>query len=310
MYLEVQILPLDPGGDGGQGVSSLHRRDAYRRLQIEFEYANRQLETAYEELHSTNEELETTNEELQSTVEELETTNEELQSTNEELETMNEELQSMNDELHASNEELQRRTVEVGEVNAFMESVLAGLRAGRDRGRRGAARARLEPPGRGPLGGAPRGGRRAAAARPRHRAPARAAASAGARGARVRATGASRRRPSPTARYRTARHPTARYRRATPPDGQVPDGQVPDGQAGDGVTPAPPAEVLTARPEPPRAFDPGAGDGDPVARGRRRRGGSDHRDGAGDRDTRAPVVVCRVRRRVAVTPRTRSGDGC
>jgi two-component system CheB/CheR fusion protein len=130
MYLEVQIIPLDAGGEGSQGVS-LHFSDvtAYRRLQIEFEYANRQLETAYEELHSTNEELETTNEELQSTVEELETTNEELQSTNEELETMNEELQSMNDELHASNEELRLRTLEVGEVNAFMESVLAGLRA-------------------------------------------------------------------------------------------------------------------------------------------------------------------------------------
>ena len=70
--------------------------------------ANRELETAYEELQSTNEELETTNEELQSTVEELETTNEELQSTNEELETMNEELQSTNDELQTINDELRR----------------------------------------------------------------------------------------------------------------------------------------------------------------------------------------------------------
>ena len=130
LHLEVQIVPLDIGGDTTQGVSIFFTDvTAYRRLQIEFEYANRQLETAYEELHSTNEELETTNEELQSTVEELETTNEELQSTNEELETMNEELQSMNDELHASNEELRLRTLEVGEVNAFMESVLAGLRA-------------------------------------------------------------------------------------------------------------------------------------------------------------------------------------
>ena len=72
--------------------------------------ANRELETAYEELQSTNEELETTNEELQSTVEELETTNEELQSTNEELETMNEELQSTNEELQTINDELQDRT--------------------------------------------------------------------------------------------------------------------------------------------------------------------------------------------------------
>jgi two-component system CheB/CheR fusion protein len=130
VYLEVQVIPLlDGSSDGGYGVSLFFTDvTAYRRLQVELEFANRQLETAYEELHSTNEELETTNEELQSTVEELETTNEELQSTNEELETMNEELQSMNDELHASNEELRLRTLEVGEINTFMESVLAGLR--------------------------------------------------------------------------------------------------------------------------------------------------------------------------------------
>jgi two-component system CheB/CheR fusion protein len=131
VFLEVQIIPLlEIPGDGSYGVSIFFTDvTAYGRLQLELEYANRQLETAYEELHSTNEELETTNEELQSTVEELETSNEELQSTNEELETMNEELQSMNDELHGSNEELRLRTLEVGEVNAFMESVLAGLRA-------------------------------------------------------------------------------------------------------------------------------------------------------------------------------------
>jgi two-component system CheB/CheR fusion protein len=130
VYVEIQIIPLlQPGGDGTYGVSIfLTDVTAYRRLQLELEYANRQLETAYEELHSTNEELETTNEELQSTVEELETTNEELQSTNEELETMNEELQSMNDELHVTNEELRLRTMEVGEINSFMESVLSGMR--------------------------------------------------------------------------------------------------------------------------------------------------------------------------------------
>ncbi|RBY83058.1 chemotaxis protein CheR [Geodermatophilus sp. TF02-6] len=102
----------------------------YRQLQGELEFANRQLETAYEELQSANEELETTNEELQSTVEELETTNEELQSTNEELETMNEELQSMNDELSSTNEELRATTDEVGAVNRFMNGVLSSFRAG------------------------------------------------------------------------------------------------------------------------------------------------------------------------------------
>jgi two-component system CheB/CheR fusion protein len=102
----------------------------YRQLQNDLQYANRQLETAYEELQSTNEELETTNEELQSTVEELETTNEELQSTNEELETMNEELQSMNDELQFSNEALRDRQDELDHLNDFMSSVLGSMNSG------------------------------------------------------------------------------------------------------------------------------------------------------------------------------------
>jgi two-component system CheB/CheR fusion protein len=96
---------------------------------VEVEVTNRQLELAYEELQSTNEELETTNEELQSTVEELETTNEELQSTNEELETMNEELQSTNDELQATNDELRVRTLQIGELNQFMQGILGSLEA-------------------------------------------------------------------------------------------------------------------------------------------------------------------------------------
>ena len=129
--LDIQVIPLTHEAGSDLGITVVfHDVTRHRQLQAELQYANRQLETAYEELQSTNEELETTNEELQSTVEELETTNEELQSTNEELETMNEELQSMNDELQASNEELRRRTTEVGSLNAFMENVLASLRAG------------------------------------------------------------------------------------------------------------------------------------------------------------------------------------
>jgi len=130
-WFDVQVVPLlEP--DGRVLGTTVLFTDVTRPRQLrgELEYANRELETAYEELQSTNEELETTNEELQSTVEELETTNEELQSTNEELETMNEELQSMNDELQSTNEELRERTREVGELNAFMSSVFAGLRAG------------------------------------------------------------------------------------------------------------------------------------------------------------------------------------
>jgi two-component system, chemotaxis family, CheB/CheR fusion protein len=131
LWLDIQVVPLLES-DGRVVGTSLNFTDVShsRQLREELEYANRQLETAYEELQSTNEELETTNEELQSTVEELETTNEELQSTNEELETMNEELQSMNDELQSTNDQLRERTSQVDELNAFMSSVFAGLRAG------------------------------------------------------------------------------------------------------------------------------------------------------------------------------------
>jgi two-component system, chemotaxis family, CheB/CheR fusion protein len=128
---DVQLQPLvDEAGTMLGTTITFNDVTRSRQLQAELEYSNRRLETAYEELQSTNEELETTNEELQSTVEELETTNEELQSTNEELETMNEELQSMNDELHFSNDQLRDRQAEVDDLNLFMESVLAGLRAG------------------------------------------------------------------------------------------------------------------------------------------------------------------------------------
>ena len=115
--LDVQVIPL-VGPDSEPLGTTVIFNDVtrYRRLQNELQYANRQLEAAYEELQSTNEELETTNEELQ--------------STNEELETMNEELQSMNDELNTSNEELRVRTFQVSELNDFMEAVLSSLRAG------------------------------------------------------------------------------------------------------------------------------------------------------------------------------------
>jgi two-component system, chemotaxis family, CheB/CheR fusion protein len=130
-WFDVQVVPLLERDGTLLGTSVLFTDvTRHRQLQAELEYANRQIEAAYEELQSTNEELETTNEELQSTVEELETTNEELQSTNEELETMNEELQSMNDELQSTNEELRERTAEVGALNHFMASVFTSLRAG------------------------------------------------------------------------------------------------------------------------------------------------------------------------------------
>ena len=43
---------------------------------------------------------------------------------------MNEELQSTNEELQTLNDELRVRTVEVNQVNAFLESILTGLRGG------------------------------------------------------------------------------------------------------------------------------------------------------------------------------------
>src|SRR6185503_2528841 len=129
IYLAVPIasLPDQAGAMLGASISFTDVTRA-RQLRVEVETANRQLETAYEELQSTNEELETTNEELQSTVEELETTNEELQSTNEELETMNEELQSANDELHTINDELRARSIELDEARNFSDSLINSMR--------------------------------------------------------------------------------------------------------------------------------------------------------------------------------------
>jgi two-component system, chemotaxis family, CheB/CheR fusion protein len=130
-YLDVQFMPLTHSGGELMGCSiTFQDMSRYHRLQTELQQSNQELETANEELQSSNEELETANEELQSTNEELETTNEELQATNEELETINEELQSTNEELEATNEEMRQRTNELNNANAFLESVLASLRAG------------------------------------------------------------------------------------------------------------------------------------------------------------------------------------
>jgi two-component system CheB/CheR fusion protein len=131
VHLDIQFVPLLDELSALEGVTVIFNDvTQYRQLQNDLLYANRQLETAYEELQSTVEELETTNEELQSTVEELETTNEELQSTNEELETMNEELQAMNDELNGSNQALREHQDEVNRLNAFMVSVLESMDSG------------------------------------------------------------------------------------------------------------------------------------------------------------------------------------
>jgi two-component system CheB/CheR fusion protein len=129
-YFDVVVAPFFDDKHNPLGVSiSFVDVTRYSRLSEELQRSREEIQTANEELQSSNEELETTNEELQSSNEELETTNEELQSTNEELETMNEELQSTNEELQTVNEELRTRTEEVNHLNAFLESVLAGMRS-------------------------------------------------------------------------------------------------------------------------------------------------------------------------------------
>jgi two-component system CheB/CheR fusion protein len=130
-FFDVSALPLIDAAGNLLGVkiafvdvSILHK------LQAELQHLHHELETLNEELQSSNEELETTNEELQSTNEELETTNEELQSTNEELETMNEELQSTNEELGTVNDELRQRGQDLNRTNAFLQSIMYGIREG------------------------------------------------------------------------------------------------------------------------------------------------------------------------------------
>ncbi|MBE1552916.1 two-component system CheB/CheR fusion protein [Mycobacterium sp. OAS707] len=130
-WYEVHINPLTDSDNGVLGISIAYFDVTTNKVLVDKVVdANKQLETAYEELQSTNEELETTNEELQSTIEELETTNEELQSTNEELETMNEELQSTNDELHTINDELRSRSVELETARTFVDSLVDSIYLG------------------------------------------------------------------------------------------------------------------------------------------------------------------------------------
>lgn len=129
-YFDVKVVPLSENGKALGASVTFHEVTIYHQLHARLKETNEALETASEELHSTNEELETTNEELQSTVEELETTNEELQSANEEMETMNEELQAANQEMEAINTELHQRSDDYNQSQAFLQSILTGLKAG------------------------------------------------------------------------------------------------------------------------------------------------------------------------------------
>ena len=130
-FLDVKVCPLHSETGQPLGVSIVFQDVTQQhRLRIELQADKQERETAYEEIQSANEELETTNEELQSTVEELQTTNEELQSANQEMETVNEELQSTNEEVQKMNELARRRSDEVVRAGAFLQSILASVRAG------------------------------------------------------------------------------------------------------------------------------------------------------------------------------------
>jgi two-component system CheB/CheR fusion protein len=98
-FLDVRVAPLLADGVLlGISVSYLDVTDNHR-LEQDLAESRKDVEQAYEE--------------LQSTVEELETTNEELQSTNEELETMN--------------DELRHRTLELNDINSFLETILTTI---------------------------------------------------------------------------------------------------------------------------------------------------------------------------------------
>ena len=129
-YLDVSITPFLR--DGNLVATTITFTDVthHHKLQENLQRFSENLETAYEELQSANEELETTNEELQSANEELETTNEELQAANEEMETVNEELRSTNEELQGANDLLRQHEEELNRSNAFLNAILASLRAG------------------------------------------------------------------------------------------------------------------------------------------------------------------------------------
>jgi two-component system, chemotaxis family, CheB/CheR fusion protein len=70
-----------------------------RELELELEYAKKELLYTVDELETLNQELQATNEEMRSSNEELQSTNEEMQSSNEELHTVNTELQYKLDEI-------------------------------------------------------------------------------------------------------------------------------------------------------------------------------------------------------------------
>ncbi|MCK6546155.1 PAS domain-containing protein, partial [Myxococcota bacterium] len=92
--------------------------------------SSEQLSTLETELHYTKENLQATIEELETSNEELQAANEELVASNEELQSTNEELQSVNEELYTVNGEYQKKIVELTELTADMDNLLASTEVG------------------------------------------------------------------------------------------------------------------------------------------------------------------------------------
>lgn len=99
-------------------VQALNLADIEANLQRRVESLEIELQVSRESLQNTVEELESSNEELQAT-------NEELLASNEELQSVNEELQSVNEELHTVNTEHQAKIVQLGLLNADLDTLLA-----------------------------------------------------------------------------------------------------------------------------------------------------------------------------------------
>ena len=74
--------------------------------------------------------LYSSNENLQTTIEELQATNEEMMATNEELQSTNEELHSVNEELFSVNAEFERKNIELLQLTADYDNLLASTEIG------------------------------------------------------------------------------------------------------------------------------------------------------------------------------------
>ncbi|MEI7894592.1 MAG: chemotaxis protein CheB, partial [Myxococcales bacterium] len=93
--------------------------------------AEQRITDLQQELQYTKENLQATIEELETSNEELQATNEEMLATNEELQSTNEELRSVNEELNTVNSEYQAKILELTELNADMDNLLASTNIGK-----------------------------------------------------------------------------------------------------------------------------------------------------------------------------------